>query len=627
VGELQYTRRDSKQMLGPVTLGAMGTERNPNGFSFPIFRGDGSLASRNSPFLPSDFITLAFDAAEDAGDPAKDGLPITLFRGLDELGPRSLQNETRTLRSVLALEGTVGASDRDIEWGLFLNYGRTDDEEATENDVNLTRALASVQPSLCQVTPGCELGDFFGVDSLRGTPRAIDFIRFKSRDRLRFHQLQVGVEVKTHVAQLSAGPWLLAIGAEYREEDGRVQVDPALLAGDTIDGGREPTAGRQLVREAFFETSIPVLHDARGAHQLDVGLAGRYTDYSSFGGRFTSRLGIAWKPTTNLRFHAEYSTGFRAPSISDLFLGPAASSSFVSDPCNGFPLIGDSRLRARCARILGADRSGQTESSAAASPFSDQVVRTNVGGNPNLSEETARTLNLGIAYDPAWLAGLRLELDYYSIRIRRPIQGQSAQFRLDSCVRAEIDSECDAIQRDENGAITFIDTPRTNLGSIETHGIDASMSFTGGISHVGQVQFTLAGGYVSEFTTETVAGKVRADGFTFGSTTALPKFKARLTGAVSPAAGVILRLALQHIGGSKSFGRRRAMLPFDEVRSVQYLDAALEVRVTESTTLFLAVQNVTDTRPPLVIGDSLINTSEIYDVVGRRYVAKLEHRF
>ena len=62
-------------------------------------------------------------------------------------------------------------------------------------------------------------------------------------------------------------------------------------------------------------------------------MAGRYSDYSTFGGEDTYKLGILYRPSTELSLRGSVTTGLRAPGIGELFGGAAREDFTFLDPC------------------------------------------------------------------------------------------------------------------------------------------------------------------------------------------------------------------------------------------------------------------------------------------------------
>lgn len=87
--------------------------------------------------------------------------------------------------------------------------------------------------------------------------------------------------------------------------------------------------GASTTRSVFGEAMYAPTDD------LDLSLALRYDDHSVFGGKTTGRLAMAWRPTADWIVRGVASTGFRAPSLSELYgfggnlaLKPEESRSF-----------------------------------------------------------------------------------------------------------------------------------------------------------------------------------------------------------------------------------------------------------------------------------------------------------
>ena len=65
-----------------------------------------------------------------------------------------------------------------------------------------------------------------------------------------------------------------------------------------------------------------------------------------------------------------------------------------------------------------------------------------VGGNPDLQPETADTFSFGLAFQPSFAPGLRLQIDYFDISIEDAIQAPNADFSLLMCALNGDPSTC-----------------------------------------------------------------------------------------------------------------------------------------------------------------------------------------
>jgi vitamin B12 transporter len=100
-----------------------------------------------------------------------------------------------------------------------------------------------------------------------------------------------------------AGEQGLVIGADYTRED--------YLSFGT--GGR--TEADYSVATLLGE------YTTRLGNDVDLALAVRYDEHSVFGGATTGRAALAWRPDASTTIRASIATGFRAPSLNELY-GP-----------------------------------------------------------------------------------------------------------------------------------------------------------------------------------------------------------------------------------------------------------------------------------------------------------------
>jgi iron complex outermembrane recepter protein len=96
----------------------------------------------------------------------------------------------------------------------------------------------------------------------------------------------------------------IAIGAEYRRESLKQTSRATGLVTNDLD---------RDVGSAFAELFVPFVLDEAGDHRIELSLAGRYDDYSGFGGTFNPQGGLVWQPARGLRLRGAYSRAFRAP--------------------------------------------------------------------------------------------------------------------------------------------------------------------------------------------------------------------------------------------------------------------------------------------------------------------------
>lgn len=200
--------------------------------------------------------------------------------------------------------------------------------------------------------------------------------------------------------ELPSGEVTFALGGLYREED----YENAVVAGtpDGISTSRDVTAG-------YAEVQIPLVGDGNALpfiRRMDLSLAGRYEDYSDMGDSLDPKVGIYWEVNDELSLRASYSEAFRAPDLqtlsgtSDFLIVPIALSSITAFPPpepSTFPLP---------------------------FPFPDFAVVAFSDGlfNPNLVPEEADSWSAGLSYEPRFIDGLSIGLNYFTISYENRIE-------------------------------------------------------------------------------------------------------------------------------------------------------------------------------------------------------------
>ena len=128
------------------------------------------------------------------------------------------------------------------------------------------------------------------------------------------------------------------------------------------------------------------------------------------------------------------------------------------------------------------------------------------GGNPLLSQEEAETVTAGIVYEPTFVPGLRLIVDYYSTEITGAIDALPSSRIAEACVDlGSINNQfCPLIQRAPEGYITYHASGQVNLGAFDVEGVDFGVDYgmelsSLGLDGMGALDFSLNGTNLLEF--------------------------------------------------------------------------------------------------------------------------------
>jgi iron complex outermembrane recepter protein len=358
------------------------------------------------------------------------------------------------------------------------------------------------------------------------TPEAASFVTTNTWDKLEIEQTVFLATLSgdtTEFFELPGGPVGFATGIEYREEKSSATFDPYQLgiipagapfaAGTLLSDvsgnsnlvfrpqlGNNNESGRYDTTDVFLETSLPILNGVTGFQELTLNLAGRASDYSTIGDAVAWEARVIWSPIEDLTLRGGISEAVRAPNITELF-GPQVGTTFrPNDPCDvaqinaiaaDNPTLA-ANTQANCVATLqgiGLDPFDATGAYDFADPLSASFGGL-TGGNPNLSEETAETITYGFVYQPSYLDGFSLTIDYWDIQIDDAIESVTGQNIVDGCYQGASlnESFCGSLGRNTDpnspqfGGFNFLRSSDINFAQLKTDGYDLSASYSFDIS-------------------------------------------------------------------------------------------------------------------------------------------------
>ncbi|QSX76469.1 TonB-dependent receptor [Lysobacter arenosi] len=447
---ITYNQRKSEQLLAAVPL------------AFDASSGDPEFISADSIYNP-----YGRDVNE-------------IFRRMAETGGRSFNQDVRTFAFDGGFEGTFDIGERFFDWEAGYFYGDNKANNTTNGLFQISKVVNAIGPSMIDATgtpicvsvpgdastviDGCVPMNLLGGAGTL-TQDMIDYATFTAHDEFYYKQKTYYANVGGDLFDLPGGALGFSFGLEHRTEFGYDEPDGLINSGDTTGNARTATRGGYKLDEAYLELAIPVLADVPFARLLDFSLATRYSDYSNFGDTLNSKFGFRWKPIDDLMIRGNWSEGFRAPSISELFAGQADSFPAITDPCAG-SLQGtpNNDIPAGCAGIPQYNQN-------------NPQIRITVGGNPDLQPELSTSKTLGFVYSPGFVQGLDISLDWWQVEIDDAIFLQTGQAILDNCYRNGTDAACALISRTSSGQVSDLLSIPSNIGTIDTEGYDFTVSY------------------------------------------------------------------------------------------------------------------------------------------------------
>lgn len=473
-----YNQRKSEQLLAamPIVLGTVGSGQSAS-----------ILISENSMYNPF-------------------GAPVVrIQRRAVETGGRSFSQNVDTYAFTASLDGQFELGDRFFSWDAGWTYAGNKENDTTVGLFNVLALRQALGPSMlvngvptCVTTPGNAATAITGCVPLNLlgapgsiTPEMLAFSSFVAHDEIQSEMLDYFANLSGDLFELPGGMSAFAFGLERRVEEGFDQPDALIASGNTTGNARTPTSGRYSLQEAYLELSLPLLADLPLVQSLEVSVATRYSDYSNFGDTTNSKAGLKWKPIEDLLIRANWSEGFRAPSINDLYQGVSDSYPQIADPCNTarFGSLG-AEAQARCL-AQGVPAGGYDQT--------NNQIRISVGGNPNLQPETSTTQTLGFVYSPSYLEGFDVSLDWWKIELTNTISSFGGQFILNDCVVNGNQQACSLFSRNSDGSIADLLSSGLNLGSTDVEGYDLTFNYRLPETAFGTFSFTLDNVYSANY--------------------------------------------------------------------------------------------------------------------------------
>ncbi len=417
-----------------------------------------------------------------------------------EGGPRIYEQDVDTYYFATGFEGSFGAADRQFFWDVNLVDSENRADQTANNNYNVRHIQQALgDPAECAAIPGCVPLNYFGGQGANGegtiTQAMLDWIQYVGHDSSETSLNLASANVSGELFPVPAGALSFAAGYEHREYEGSFQPDSLKISGESNDVLAQPTAGQYDLDEFYLEFNVPILKDVPLVNRLDVSVAGRYSDYSTFGGEEIFKYGVRWQPFEDLIIRGTVAEGLRAPAIGELFGSQSRFDATISDPCSEYPNSPNPTIQTNCAAL---------NIPAAYEQLNPQISIL-TGGNPNLLPETSDSWTAGLVYSPAWAEDLSwssrvdLEFTYYNHEIEGGIQAVDAQTQLDQCALTLSASFCSGITRTPTGSISSFTNTLTNITTTETDGFDVKLSWASPETSVGQFVVSWNNTIVSDY--------------------------------------------------------------------------------------------------------------------------------
>ncbi len=364
--------------------------------------------------------------------PGATTIAIGRYRTVDA-GARQWNIDTDNLRAVVGLRGALGNWD----WEMAAQRARSESEQTGD------RSNGWVRTDFLQQQINAGLYNPFG--GVQNPPEVINAITTSLVRRGKADLTMYDAQITGDLFSMPAGKVRMATGVEYRDESVSDVPDDQFQRGLIFGTEAVAAAASRDSWAAFIEFSVPLLES------LELSLAARYDDYSDFGNTTNPKVAVRWSPIDSLAFRASWGTGFRAPSLAQIGLGPSQESQFFIDT------FGCADNPAYC-------------------PLTDYTLV--FAGNPDLQAEESENFNVGVGWKPS--SAFEISLDYWDISQEKKIDEVPFGFLYTQFCNVQNSTVCvrgAPLPGDTLGPLQLINTSFTNIGEQKVNGIDLGASF------------------------------------------------------------------------------------------------------------------------------------------------------
>jgi iron complex outermembrane receptor protein len=414
------------------------------------------LLPPTSPYYPTAFATAN----------GVNGQPLNLIYRDFANGLRETQDTANTLRVVGGLKGNAAGWDYDTS----LLY----------SEVKVKENLESGYPLYSRIMPLLDSGTInpFGPTNDPAALAAAKAAEFTGQDfSSRTSITSLGATGSRGLFALPAGPLSAALGLELRRETFEYNPAAAVQTGDIAgQGGNQlPESASRNVESGFLELNATL---ARG---LEANAAVRYDNYQGIGSTANPKGSLRWQPYPWVVLRASAGTGFRAPSLTDLYASQARS---VTANGTRDPIL--------CAAFN------------ANNPNCSFQFTTVTGGNPNLTPEKSRTFTLGTVLAP--VRDLTIDLDSFWIFLHNQIVVGGLNYATILQNAQTATQFSNLITRNAAGQIVSISQTNSNLFKSAVSGLDIDLKYAFRVGNAGRLSLLLDGTYFYKYDSQNPDG-------------------------------------------------------------------------------------------------------------------------
>ncbi|MBT8471871.1 MAG: TonB-dependent receptor [Marinicaulis sp.] len=589
------------------------------------FYGDAIFVPADNPFIPAGLLELA-SGNIGGGDVAG----VLVSRRFTELGPRRRDINRETFQ---VLGGFSGQLSDSWTYDIFYQFGENKTRDRAIGPAHSERLSIALDVDRCGATSGCSPINIFGSTNI--TPTQADFIRAAPRlRRLRTREQVAQAEISGVLYDLADHSAGLNLGVEHHRERLTDIFEPRAEGGFGL--GEFDFAGSDAnvaFTDFFAGANLPLLAEKPGAQLLEIAGAYRWTKRHDASGFSNIGANLRWSPMNGIELYGQAFRGGRAPTNVELSFSGADTLQLYFDPCAEMSTTASINVIENCMSDgpLGVSSGFEQEQLY-------QLILQR--GNPALAEEKIHSELFGGSIEIDALLGreigsMRVSADWRRQRVSDAINTIGGSESLFRCYTSENFSDRICGENPATGELFIQRDPLTqqvistggtpiNNGRLRSSGLDARIQYVLELDGAPLVDiFALDVLY-------TYIHRVRRLDEYLGTITEFegnhdyPRHQIHATATLSTDT---LKTIWTVRRRGAAFSAGRTDVPEARLPAKTYLDFVLQARPEDNIIVYGGVDNVFDTKIPIVPYARNGLYSEYYDPVGRRFFAGIKAEF
>ena len=543
---------------------------------------------------------------------------LSVLWSLDELGPAITHDQQNNNRLVIKDEGEIAGWD--YRTGLVSAFSKR--STAYKSGFVTTPGVYSgvLSGVINPFGPQDEAGKAYLQSlSVSGQYNSISTVSYYGGD----------VNFGRELMPLAGGALAISIGADAHREtftQDNPNVNDLVVYKTSALPNTHPRGSRD-VYATYLELDAPI------TKQLDVDFAVRADRFSDFGSTVNPKLSVRYEPMKSMMFRSAYSSGFRAPTLPELYGTPqtkTASTGKWDDP-----LLCPSATPA----ISGTGHVTTDPKYASLNLDPTKVcgtlLTTLTGANPSLDPETSRTFTAGIVIEP--VRNLTASVDFWSIKMK----GTIAQV-TEALIFADPVKYGNLFVRNADGTLNYINIQKRNMGGLRTSGEDINVTYTLPTANYGRFVASIDGTLVNSYSGQNEVGGSWSDSvgqpgaLSTGSTSANTyvyrwRHNLRLNWTRGTWGTTLTQSYTSHYVDTNALPTQQPGQPFyNVIDSYTLYNLTVNYTGIKGLTITAGINNLLDTDPPLSnqrLSSKVVFAQNVSKPIGRAFSLRAGYTF